>query len=150
VALTLVATGPLVGGLWLGVLSASNLTAPLGTPPWRWPIVHLGGWPARLVLALVVTTVLTAWLTVAATGKLTRWLPARLRRPGIAAATTATGTIIVDAALLITLAVHALPTPTSTATGGLLVVAAATASLVRGAVAGRAARRCLGAHRIPN
>jgi hypothetical protein len=141
VALALIGTGPLVGGLWLGALIASGQGAIAVAPVWRWPLVQASGWPAQLLLAVIGATVLAAWLSVAATGRLTRWLPAPPRLPAVAAAAAATGASLFDLSLLLVLATRALPAPGGAAWP--LVAAAATASVVRCALAGRAARRCL-------
>lgn len=142
IALALIATGPLVGSLWLGLLAASGPAVIALAPPWRWPITQAGGWPARLLLAVTVASVVTAWLTVAATGQLIRWLPTLPRLPAVMAGSAAAGASLLDATLLLVLATGALPTP-DTAPWRLLVVVAALASLVRGTLATRAARRCL-------
>ncbi len=77
VALTLVATGPLIGLLWASAAAASHI-AIRHAPPWDWAGTPPGS-PAALPLALAAI-VITAWaalLTVAATGPLTRRLPGR-------------------------------------------------------------------------
>jgi hypothetical protein len=142
IALALIATGPLVGSLWLGLLAASGPAVITVAPPWRWPITQVGGWPARLLLAVTVASVVTAWLTVAATGQLTRWLPTLPGLPAVTAGAAAAGASLVDATLLLVLATGALPTP-GAAPWRLVVVLAALASLVRCTLATRAARRCL-------
>jgi HAAS len=141
VALTLIGTGPLVGSLWLAVLAAGGQAAIAAAPVWQWPVVQAGGWTARLLLAIVGATVLAAWVTVAATGRLTRWLPARPSLPAVAAAAAASGASLFDLSLLLVLATQTLPTPA--AAPWPLVTVAAIASLVRCALAGRAARGCL-------
>lgn len=141
VALTLVTTGPLLGCLWLSALATGGANALTLAPPWQWPIIQAGGWPARLGLAVTVTTVLAAWLTVAATGRLTRCFPSLPRLPAVTAAAAAIGTSLLDTSLLALLAAQLLPTPDPAS--GLLAAAAAAASGVRGTLAGRAARHCL-------
>jgi HAAS len=141
IALALIGTGPLVGGLWLGAVAASGQAAIAAAPVWQWPVVQAGGWPARLLLAVVGAAVLAAWVTVAATGRLTRWLPAPPGLPAITAAAAASGASLFDLSLLLVLATRALPTPA--AAPWPLVAVAATTSLVRCALASRAARRCL-------
>jgi hypothetical protein len=144
VALTLIGTGPLGGSLWLAVLAAGGQAAIAAAPVWQWPVVQAGGWMARLLLAIVGATVLAAWVTVAATGRFTRWLPARPSLPAVAAAAAAaaaSGASLFDLSLLLVLATHTLPTPA--AAPWQLVTVAAIASLVRCALAGRAARGCL-------
>ena len=145
VALTLIATGPLVGGLWLSVLAPSGLATPAAAPPWQWPIIQAGGWPARLLLAVIAAAILAAWLTVAATGQLTRWLPARPRLAPTTATFAAAGTGLVDVSLLTT---GALAIPHAAAWPPVAV--AATASLIRCCLASRAARRCLATRPAPS
>jgi len=141
-ALALIATGPLVGGLWLAaVLTAAGPAALAAAPPWQWPVIQAGGWPARLLLGLAVVTVVAAWLTVAATGPLTCWLPTQPGLPAIAATTAAGGTGLVDLGLLVALTIAALAFPD--VVSWPLATVAATASLVRCALASRAAHRCL-------
>jgi hypothetical protein len=149
VGLTLIATGPLVGGLWLGALAASSPAlqpAVAAGPPWQWPIVLAGGWPARAALALVVIAVLAAWLAVATTGRLTRWLPVpgppRLARA--AAATAATGATVLDLTLLAVLGIQAASSAAPARPLALpLVGVAIAAGLVRLTLASHAAHRCL-------
>jgi hypothetical protein len=141
VALALIGTGPLIGGLWLAALASSGRAAVAAAPPWRWPLVRAGGWPALLLLAVVAAAMLAAWLTVAATGRLSRWLPAR-RGLSAAAATAAAGAGLFDLALLLVLATGTMPNPEGADPWPLVAVPAA-ASLIRLALAGRAARRCL-------
>lgn len=145
VSRALIATGPLVGGLWLGALTASNPTVrpAIGIgPPWEWPIVQAGGWPARAALAVVVVTVLAAGLAMATTGRLTRWLPVPgpFRLANTAAAAAATGASILDVAFLAVLGVQA---ASSAAPAWPLVGVAAVAGLVRLTLASHAAHRCL-------
>jgi hypothetical protein len=147
IALTLIGTGPLVGSLWLGAVAASGQAAIAAAHIWQWPVVQAGGWTARLLLAIVGATVLAAWVTVAATGRLTRWLPARPSLPAVAAAAAASGASLFDLSLLLVLATHTLPTPA--AAPWQLVTLAAIASLVRCALAGRAARGCLTLRPLP-
>jgi hypothetical protein len=133
---------PTIGSQDAHCLVGTSLRAVITVaPPWRWPITQAGGWPARLLLAVTVATVVTAWLTAAATGQLTRWLPTLPGLPAVTAGAAATGTSLVDATLLLVLATGALPAPG--AAPWRLVVLAALASLVRCALASRAARRCL-------
>jgi hypothetical protein len=78
---------------------------------------------------------------VAATGRLSRWLPTRSRLALSAAAAAALAGMTVDLALLGMLSVQALIAPGQLAWA--LVAPAAFASLARLALASRAARRCL-------
>lgn len=154
-ALTLLRTGPLVGLLWLGAALASRIGAQLASP-WHWASMPVG---ARLVAHLAgiafVVAIGGALVTVAATGRLTRWLPAgpgsRPRwlgaRPAASAAsaaiaaTAASGTAAIDIALLALLATQAVSTPGRLA--ALPVAVAAVASLTRLTLTTRAARKCL-------
>jgi hypothetical protein len=110
-ALALITTGPLVGSLWLAALVAGGAAVLAAAPPWQWPVIQAGGWPARLLLAVIITTVLAAWLTVAATGPLTRWLPTQPGLPPITATAAAGGTGLVDLGLLAVLTIAAVAIP---------------------------------------
>jgi hypothetical protein len=147
VALGLIATGPVVGGVWLAAVAASGQATIAAAPIWRWPLVQTAGWPAQLLLAVTGAAILAAWLTVASTGRLTRWLPTQSRLPTISAAAAATGAGLLDLSLLLVLATHAPPVPG--AAPWPLVAVAVTASLLRCVLAGRAARRCLTPHPAP-
>jgi hypothetical protein len=162
-ALTLLRTGPLVGLLWLSAALASRIGAQLASP-WHWASMPVG---ARLVTHLAgiafAVAIGGALVTVAATGRLTRWLPtgpgwrprrfpagpgSRARwlgaRPAVSAGTAAmaaSGTAAIDIALLALLAIQAVTTPGRLA--ALPVVVAAVASLTRLTLTTRAARRCL-------
>jgi hypothetical protein len=146
-AFGLIATGPLVGGVWLAAVAASGQATIAAAPIWRWPLIQTAGWPAQLLLAVTGAAILAAWLTVASTGRLTRWLHTRPSLPTITAAAAATGASLLDLSLLLVLATRALPS--SGAAPWPLVAVAATASLVRCVLAGRAARRCLAPHPAP-
>ena len=113
-------------------------------PPWHWvgaPPASIVGFP--LFAAALLLAVWTAVFTLAATGRLTRWLP---RRPRIAPGTAALaglGAAAADLALLTLLASQLAAAP-----GALAPAPAATAalaSLARLTLAGRAVRRCLAA-----
>jgi hypothetical protein len=141
VALALLVTGPLVGLLWIATASASHLGLQAGLP---W----LGdGLPSGFHLAIrlvAVAAAVTAWaalLSIATSGRLTRWLPDRPRRPPMAAAVAGFGAMGADGVGLALLAAQL-----ATAPGRLspvLAAAAAAASVARLLLAGRAARRCL-------
>jgi len=143
VALMLVATGPLIGLLWITAALASHVASRYALP-WQWP------WPPPLSAAVFLlaagAVLVTAWsglATVAATGRLTRWLP---DRPRIAAATAATAGFGAAAADLAVFALLAGQLATAPATLAPVPVAiAAIASLTRLTLARRAARRCLAA-----
>ena len=162
-ALALLRTGPLVGLLWLGAALASRIGAQL-VAPWHWASMPVG---ARLVTHLAgiafAIAIGGALVTVAATGRLTRWLPAGpgsrprwlLARPGSharwlgarpavsagTAAMAAGGTAAIDIALLVLLTTQAVSTPGRLA--ALPVAVAAVASLTRLTLTTRAARKCL-------
>jgi hypothetical protein len=134
-ALALMASGPLIATLWATAALASHL----GTLPWQ-----LAGLPADARLAMhlamiaLAAAVGGALITVATTGRLTRWLPAR---PAASAAVAASGTAAWDIALLALLAAQAASSPGRLA--ALPVTVAAAASLTRLTLATRAARNCL-------
>ncbi len=141
VALTLLATGPLVGLLWLATAVASHLGIRFGLP-WQWTGLSPGLRAGMLLVA--VAAGVTAWaaiLGIATTGRLTRWLPARPRRAPTAAAVAGFGAVGADGLGLVLLAAQL-----ATAPGKLspvLAAAAAAASLARLMLARSAARRCL-------
>ena len=153
-ALTLLRTGPLVGLLWLGAALASHLGAHV-VSPWQWASMPAS---ARLVTHIagfaLVLTVGSTLVTVAATGRLTRWLPASpLARPrwlpacpAASAAIAASGTAAVDIALLVLLATQAVSTPGRLA--ALPVAVAGLASLIRLTLTTRAARNCVSSWRV--
>ena len=141
VAAALLATGPLVGLLWIAVAVAGHLGFRPG-PPWQWtglsPGLRVG---IRLVAVAVGGTAWAAVLGIATTGRLTRWLPARPRRAPTAAAVAGLGAVSADGLGLVLLAAQL-----ATAPGKLSPVpatAAAAASLARLMLARRAARHCL-------
>jgi hypothetical protein len=141
VALTLAATGPLIGLLWIAAALASHITL-RHAPPWQWPgVPPLSPAAFPVIGAALLVTVGSALATVAATGTLTRRLP---RRPRIATATAATAGFAAAAA---DLAIFALLTSQLTSAPGALaplpVAVATAASLARLTLARRAARNCL-------
>jgi hypothetical protein len=141
IALALLTTGPMIGALWAGAALASHIGAHLGLP-WQWASMPAG---ARLASHLAViafaAAIGSALFTVATTGRLSRWLPAR---PPASAAVAASGTAAIDLTLLTLLAVQAASTPGRLA--ALPAAAAAAASLTRLTLATRAARNCLITH----
>ena len=142
-ALTLVATGPLIGLLWI----AAAFTSHFGiqpAPPWDWPdLTAVSRFAVPLAVITFLISVWAALFTLAATGRLTRWLPARTRLAPTTAAVAGFGTMAADLAILLLLASQLASAP-STIAGGP-VAAAAAASLTRLTLARRAARRCLAA-----
>jgi hypothetical protein len=133
--LALLTTGPLVGSCWLLLAAAT----------WRWtgrePPAALG-LVAALVGVVLVVAIPAAVLSVAVSGRLSRWLPTGPKVGATAAAVAASACVAGDLVLvggLLTLTVLA---------GGLswpAAVLAAGASSTRLSLAGLAARRCLAA-----
>ncbi len=158
-ALTLLRTGPVVGLLWLSAALTSRIGAQLASP-WHWTSMPIG---ARIVTHLAgyafALAIGGALVTVAATGRLTRWLPAgpgplpvrsrwysvRSRWlpacPATSAAIAASGTAAIDIALLALLVTQVVSAPGRLA--ALPVAVAAVASLTRLTLTTRAARNCL-------
>jgi hypothetical protein len=96
-----------------------------------------------LAAAAIAITVWTALFTVAATGRLARWLPGRPRLAPTAAATAGFGAMAADVTVFALLASQLLTAPGTLAPAP--VAAAAAASLVRLTLTRRATRRCLAA-----
>jgi hypothetical protein len=141
VVVSLLATGPLVGLLWIATAASSHLGIRAGAP-WQWAGQSLG---LRVGICLVAVAVgITAWaavLGIASTGRLSRWLPARPSRAPTAAAVAGFGAVSADGLGLLLLA-----TQLATTSGKLSPIPAATAaaaSLTRLVLARRAAGRCL-------
>jgi hypothetical protein len=102
------------------------------------PLVGLG----------IATAALGTILTVATTGRPSRWLTPRPRRAPTAAAMVAIAAIVVDLTLLGMLAGQAITTPALIPRSGpatIPVALAAAASITRLALSGRATRRTLAA-----
>lgn len=137
VAVAVLATGPLVGLLWIATAVASHLA-----PRLQWAAL-----PPRLQVGLLLVTLavgVTVWgalFGIAATGRLTRWLPDRPRRAPAAAAVAGFGAVGADALGLALLAVQLAATPGKVSP--VLAAVAAAASVVRLVLARRAARHCL-------
>jgi hypothetical protein len=141
VAVTLLATGPLVGLLWIATALASHLGI-RPVRPWQWTGLPAGlGVGIHLVAVAAGVTALAALLGIAATGRLTRWLPARPRRAPTAAAVAGFGAIGADGLGLALLAIQLATIPGRLSP--LPAAAAAGASLARVMLARRAARQCL-------
>lgn len=140
-ALTLISTGPLVGLLWAAAATASHI-AIHRAPPWQW---H--GMPPATPIAiplfgtLFLTFMCAALITVAATGPLTRWLPASPRTAPATAAIAGFAAAAADLAVFLLLASKLASTPAALAPAPIF--AAAAASLARLTLARRAARLCL-------
>jgi hypothetical protein len=136
-ALTLMIIGPLTGFLWFTAALASHIGRL--APPWEWAGLPDGARLATHLATIALATAIGSTLfTLAATGRLTRWLPAR---PTASAAIAAGSLATVDIAMLAALTILAATTPGSLA--ALPVAAAAAASLARLSLAARAARNCL-------
>ena len=140
-AVTLLLTGPLVGLLWIATAAASHLRIGLAVP-WQWtgpsPGLDVG---IYLVAAAAGVTAWGAMLSIATTGRLTRWLPTRPRRAPTAAAVAGYGAVSADGLGLVLLAAELATVPGKLSL--LPAAAAAAASLARLLLARRAARCCL-------
>jgi hypothetical protein len=138
VALGLLATGPLVGLTWIAAVAVNTL------PPWRHQLT--GPWLALPLVGLALAIAGPALgLTVAATGRLGRRLGEGFGRRAALAPTAAAvaglAAVLADLTLLAILGGQALASP-----GSLVwapVILAASVSLTRVLLAGRAARHCL-------
>ena len=140
-ALTLAVTGPVIGLLWAAAAVASHIGV-RQAPPWQWASAPPGSLVAfPLVAAALAVTVWAALFTVAATGRLTRWLPYRPRLVPATAAIAGFGVMVVDVIVLVLLAGELIRAPGTLAPAP--IAAAAAASLLRLTLARRAARRCL-------
>jgi hypothetical protein len=137
VAVGLLVTGPLVGLTWIAAMVVNAL------PPWRHQLI--GPWLALPLVGLALAVAGPALgLTVAATGRLGRRLSRVVLRatlPPTAAAVAALAAMVADLTLLGIISGHALTSPGSNVWAPVIV--AASASLTRVTLAGRAARRCL-------
>ena len=137
VSISLLATGPLIGTVWITAALASHLAESS-----RWvdaaPALRAG---LGLVAVAIAAEVWAVLLGVAATGRLTRWLPARPRRGPTAAVVAGSGAACADLVMLSLLISQLATTPGQLAP--LPVALAAVASLTRLPLAVRAAHRCL-------
>jgi hypothetical protein len=141
VAVSLLVTGPLVGLLWIAAAAASHLSAGSALAGhWAGPFpgMGIGVW---LVAFAAGVTAWGALAGIAATGRLTRWLPARPRRAPTAAAVAGYGAVCADGLGLALLAAGLATIPGKLAL--LPAAAAAAASLARLLLASRAVRQCL-------
>jgi hypothetical protein len=137
-ALALMATGPLAGVLWIVAALTSHIGAQ-PAPPWEWVGLPTGARLAtHVAMPVLAATIGSSLFTVATTGRLTRWLPAR---PAASAAIAASGLVVVDVAMLAALAILAASMPGRLAP--LPVAAAGAASLTRLSLVSRAARNLL-------
>jgi hypothetical protein len=141
VAFGLLATGPLVGLAWIAAVAINAL------PPWGHQLT--GPWLALPLVGLALAVAGPALgLTVAVTGRIGRRLGGgfghRSALPPTAAAVAGLAAVLADLTLLAILGGQVFASP-----GSLVwapVVVAASASLTRITLAGRAARRCLATH----
>jgi hypothetical protein len=141
VAVALLVTGPLVGLLWIATAGASHLRIGLALP-WHWTGISPGlGMAIYLVTVAAGVTACGAVLTIAITGRLTRWLPTSPRWAPTGAAVAGYGAVSADGVGLILLAVELATVPGRLAL--LPAAAAAAASVGRMLLARRAARHCL-------
>lgn len=138
-AVGLLAVGPLTGAVWFAAALASHVGRL--APPWEWALPPGARLAAHLAAIALVAAIGSTLFTLAATGRLTRWLPARPARPAASAAIAASSLAAVDVAMLAALGIFAAATPARLA--ALPLAAAGAASLVRLGLATRAARTCL-------
>jgi hypothetical protein len=141
VSVSLAAAGPLVGLLWIAAAFASHLgiqLAPHGPSPDLSPVLRTGCYLAALIIAAEAWAAL---LGIAATGRLSRWLPVRPRRAPTAAVVAGFGAAGADIVMLSLLAALLALAPGQLAT--VPIALAAAASCARLTLATRAARRCL-------
>ena len=147
VAAVLLASGPLVGLLWLAAAVSSRPAIHIAAF-WQWTTLPAGlGAGIELVAVAVTVTALAGAVGIASTGRLSRWLPAAPRRAPLAAAVAGFGAVGADGLGLLLLAAELV------AVQGRLpllpaavAAAAAAASAARLLLAKRAACRCLAMH----
>jgi hypothetical protein len=140
-SVSLLAGGPLVGLLWIAAALASHLGMHLA-PPWHWPALPpLLSMGIRLVVVVIAAAAWAALLGIAATGRLTRWLPAWPRHGPTVAVIAGFGAAGADLVLLSLVAGQLALAPGKLAP--LPITLAAAASLARLTLATRAAHRCL-------
>jgi hypothetical protein len=144
VATGLLATGPLVGLLWIATAVASHVTI-RAAMFWQWSMLPPGlGEGLGLVAVAVLVTAWACAVGIATTGRLSRWLPAGPRRAPLAAAIAGLGAVSADGLGLLLLAAELAVAPGRLSP--LPAVAAAAASAARLLIAKRAAGRCLAMH----
>jgi hypothetical protein len=140
-AAALLVTGPLIGLAWAAAARASHIGV-RDAPPWQWA----GTPPAApiaipLMVAVLLITVWTALITLAATGRLTRWLPYRPRLAPTTAGIAGFGAAAVDLIILALLASQLATAPAKLA--AVPIALAAAGSTTRLILAQRAGQRCL-------
>jgi hypothetical protein len=146
-AVALIGTGPLVGLLWGAAMASSHLLAHPAQPgpPWTWPQLPVAlRMVCALLAAVLVVGVPAGLFAVAATGRVSRWLPRPARHARLAptaAATLGVAALAADVIVLTTVSTMAIVTP------GRLVwapaIVAALASLTRLVLNARATRHLL-------
>lgn len=135
VGLGLMASGPLVGGVWLAALGTWPSTLLRGHLSQGWSIAPLYG----VILAVAVPA---AVLAVVATGPLERWMPELPRLAPSAAALGAGACVAGDLTLLLMFAASPMPVATG-APWPLLLALAPLVSLARLVGASQGLRHCL-------
>jgi len=147
VSLALLVTGPLVGLLWIATAAGSHLGLHPALPRpgiFGSPSLSVGSGLSVGIWLVAIAAGVTAWaaaVSIAATGRVTRWLPAGPRRAPTAAAVAGFGAIGADGVGLLLLAAELAVAPGRLALAP--AAAAAAASLARLLLARRAAHRCL-------
>jgi hypothetical protein len=140
-AATLLATGPLIGLAWAAAARASHIGV-RDAPPWQRAGTPLAAPIAFcLIAAVILITIWTALITLAATGRLTRWLPHRPRLAPTAPAIAGFGAATADVILLALLASQLATAPAKLAAAPIALAAAA--STTRLILARRAGQQCL-------
>jgi hypothetical protein len=136
-ALTLITVGSLTSALGYIASLASHIPRPV--PPWEWSTLPAGARLATLLATIAIAAAIGSTLyTLAATGRLTRWLPTR---PAVSAGVAAGCAAAADVAMLAVLSIHAAAAPDRLA--AIPLAAAGAASLAWLVLATRAARSCL-------
>ena len=137
VAVAVLVSGPLVGLLWIITAATSQLIP-------RWQLSELSpGIQAGLVLVAVAAgaTAVCAVVSVATTGRLTRWFSVRPGQAPAAAAAAGFSAVGADGLGLALLTIELAVAPGKLSP--VPVAAAAVASIIRLTLARRAARSCL-------
>lgn len=130
VGLALVATGPVVGAVWVAAYAARSGQGWWEQLPELWSAIPI----YALILAVVVPAAVLA--AVSGAGRLPIWVPVSSRHAASAALVAAIGCVLGDAVLLTGLALSA------ESGWNVLALAAGVVSLVRLSGAAAASRRC--------
>jgi len=148
-ALILMASGPLIGLLWLGAALSSHIGAHLA-PPLDWSWLATRAHLARPTFALVATAVVFAAIftvasaaifTFVSTGRVNRWISVPPRLSAAGAVVACLGAAAADLSILTVLGFQLWTDPTRLSP--LPVAMAAVASAARFTLARRAAGSCL-------